>query len=90
VAWSLLPSIGGTGFEAISCATSTFCKAADSSSTTVQLWNGVGWAAEATAPPAWAAPVGIDDVSCPAVTFCAAQGFLDYQGQERALTQLWF
>jgi hypothetical protein len=37
----------------------------------------------------WAALVGIDDMSCPAATFCAAQGTLDYGGQRRALSQTW-
>jgi hypothetical protein len=71
--WTTTANADAHVLEAVSCASRSFCIAVDKRGNAI-VFNGKTWSTPKAVAPSAAYPVGLDSVSCPTKTFCAAGG----------------
>jgi hypothetical protein len=86
-----------SSLEAISCVSSTSCRAAGSfvnasgvTEALAESWNGTSWSAQEPPAPTGASRAALESVSCPSSTVCIATGtFTNSAGKAVPLAESW-
>ena len=97
-AWTVdtSPNVGAySELNAISCASSSFCKVvgtsnsgSSSSKTLIESWNGSHWTIDSS-PNRGVGNNGLSGVSCPSSTSCTAVGYSTHGSDQRTLVESW-